>query len=58
MTLIFIFVLGVLAYVGGVVTYLSTLSNASETPVILITSLIGVTIAVIIALLRLSKEEH
>jgi hypothetical protein len=58
MTLIFIFVLGVLAYVGGIITNLSALSNASETPIILITSLVGVTIAVIIALLRLSKEDR
>jgi hypothetical protein len=58
MTLIFIFVLGVLAYVGGIITNLSVLSNASETPVILITSLIGVTIAAIIALFRLSKGDR
>lgn len=58
MTLIFIFVLGVLAYVSGVITNLSALSNASETPTILITSFIGVTIAVIVALFRLSKEDR
>ena len=58
MTLIFIFVLGVLAYVGGVITNLSALSSAAETPIILITSFIGVTIAVIVALFRLSKEDR
>jgi hypothetical protein len=58
MTLIFIFVLGVLAYVGGVITYLSALSRASETPIILISSLVGVTVAVIVALFRLSKEDR
>ena len=58
MAFIFIFVLGVLAYVGGVITNLSVLSNASETPVILITSLIGMTVAAIIALFRLSKEDR
>ena len=58
MTLIFIYVLGVLAYVSGVITSLSALSHAWETPTILITSFIGLTIAVIVALVRLSKEDR
>jgi uncharacterized membrane protein HdeD (DUF308 family) len=58
MTLIFIFVLGVLAYVGGVITNLSDLSNGRETKVILISALVGVTLAAIVALFRLSKEDR
>ena len=58
MTCIFIFVLGVLAYVSGAITSLSALSQASETIVILISSLVGLSLAAIVALFRLSKEER
>jgi hypothetical protein len=58
MTGIFIFVLGVLAYVGGVITNLSALSHASETIIILISALVGLSLAAIVALFHLSKEER
>jgi hypothetical protein len=58
MTLIFMFVLGVLAYVGGVITNLSDLSNGRETKVILISALVGVTLVAIVALFRLSREDR
>ena len=58
MTLIFIFVLGVLAYVSGVIINLSALANAPETTIILISSLVGLSFAVIVALFRLSKEDR
>ncbi len=58
MTLIFIFVLGVLAYVSGVVINLSALANAPETTIILISSLVGLSFAAIVALVRLSKEDR
>lgn len=58
MTLIFIFVLGVLAYVGGAITNLSALENAPETTIILVSSLVGVSFAVVVALIRLSREDR
>jgi hypothetical protein len=58
MTLIFLFVLGVLAYVGGVITNLSALSHASETIIIMISALVGLSLAAIVALIRLSKEDR
>ena len=58
MTLIFIFVLGVLAYVSGVIINLSALANAPETTIILISSLVGLSFAAIVALVRLSKEDR
>jgi uncharacterized integral membrane protein len=58
MTLIFIFVLGVLAYVSGAIANLSAISNAPETTIILTSALVGVTLAAIVALIRLSKEEQ
>jgi hypothetical protein len=58
MSCIFIFVLGVLAYVSGAITNLSALSHASETIIILISALVGLSFAVIVALFRLSKEER
>lgn len=58
MTLIFIFVLGVLAYVSGVIINLSALANAPETTIILISSLVGLSLAAIVALVRLSKEDR
>ncbi len=58
MACIFIFVLGVLAYVSGVITSLSALSQASETITILISALVGLSFAAIVALFRLSKEDR
>ncbi len=58
MTCIFIFVLGVLAYVSGAITSLSALSQASETIIVLISSLVGLSFAAIVALFRLSKEDR
>jgi cation transporter-like permease len=58
MTLIFIFVLGVLAYVSGVVINLSALANAPESTIILISSLVGLSFAAVVALIRLSKEDR
>lgn len=58
MTLIFIFVLGVLAYVGGVITSVSDLSRGSEAKVIVISALVGVALVAIVALFRLSKEDR
>jgi uncharacterized integral membrane protein len=58
MTLVFVFVLGVLAYVSGTITNLSAISNAPETTIILTSALVGVTLAAIVALVRLSKEDR
>jgi uncharacterized integral membrane protein len=58
MTLIFIFVLGVLAYVSGVVINLSALANAPEATIILLSSLVGLSFAAVVALVRLSKEDR
>ena len=58
MTLIFAFVLGVLAYVGGAITNLAALSRAPETTIILTSALVGLILAIIVALFRLSKEKH
>jgi cation transporter-like permease len=58
MALIFIFVLGVLAYVSGVVINLSALASAPETTIILISSLVGLSFAAVVALIRLSKEDR
>jgi uncharacterized integral membrane protein len=58
MTLIFIFVLGVLAYVSGAITVLSAISDAPETTIILTSALVGLTLAAIVALVRLSKEDR